>query len=354
MVPSGVDQWSLKLPLSRASPAHLQVKCLVDDSVWQIGPNTDLDLQPLWAANASVTAAATASITPGFFVKSGTVQLHALSAAYSPELQNVREVSAYLPPAYVENKYAVFPVLIMHDGQNLFAANESAFGTAWMIQDTMDTLIAEGDMQQVVVVGVANVGANRTYEYTYDVDPTVHDGGGADAYLDFLELNLYPWIQATYRVQPLVPGVGPSASRWSMIGSSLGGLLSCYAGWTRPNIYGKVGCMSSSFWWNNESFNNTILETPPSVGPPHPDVVFYLDSGNAGPDNDDVVQTTTVFKHLLADGYTRNETVFHYVQPGGQHNEYYWGKRFDVPCKALFPPAAQAVLPMHTGDYVHA
>ncbi len=66
--------------------------------------------------------------------------------------------------------------------------------------------------------------------------------------------------------------------------------LSCHLGWTRSSVYGKAGCMSSSFWWNSEDFDNVILVKYP---PPTLEEV-YLDSGNAGPDNDDVEQTLRV------------------------------------------------------------
>jgi predicted alpha/beta superfamily hydrolase len=97
---------------------------------------------------------------------------------------------------------------------------------------------------------------------SYSVDPTVGDGGGADHYLDFLHDTVLPIVTARYRVDS-----ADSSDRWSILGSSLGnktdvfclctlnlvhpgGLVSCYAGWTRPDVWGYAGCMSSSFWWN--------------------------------------------------------------------------------------------------------
>ena len=46
-----------------------------------------------------------------------------------------------------------------------------------------------------------------------------------------------------------------------ILGSSLGGLVSCFAGWTRPHVYTSVGCMSTSFWWNDEDFNNVVMKS---------------------------------------------------------------------------------------------
>jgi predicted alpha/beta superfamily hydrolase len=110
---------------------------------------------------------------------------------------------------------------------------------------------------QILIIGINNT-PNRTYELTYSVDPTVGTGGGLDFYLDFIEQTLIPLVEVGYRIT----GTG----RWGILGSSLGGLASCYAGWTRPDLYWMAGCMSSSFWWNNEDFNNTILPQRNSGG----------------------------------------------------------------------------------------
>jgi len=97
----------------------------------------------------------------------------------------------------------------------------------------------------------------------------------------------------------------------------------------------KAGCMSSSFWWNNEDFNNVVLnntKVPPSLD-------AYLDSGNAGPDNDDVLQTIRVRNHMEKLGFVLNETIWYFLDIGGQHNEYYWGNRFWVPMTDFYSPS---------------
>ena len=147
----------------------------------------------------------------------------------------------------------------MHDGQNLFNASTSFLGVAWMCQDTVNELVAEGNMREIIIVGVDNT-INRTDEYTYSYDPTVPGGGNGNTYLDFLQETVVPSIEVWYRVAPnAANSTSQNAKRWGILGSSLGGLISCYAGWTRPEVYSIAGCMSSSFWWNNEDFNNTVL-----------------------------------------------------------------------------------------------
>jgi pullulanase len=121
-----------------------------------------------------------------------------------------------------------------------------------------------------------------------------------------------------------------------MIGSSLGGLISCYAGWTQPQVFGETGCMSSSFWWNNMDFNTSILVKFP---PPSEKKLFYIDTGtDEGSDPAlQVQQTQTVASHIEDLGWTFNQNIFTYFQQGGQHNEYYWGKRFPHVLSTMFP-----------------
>jgi predicted alpha/beta superfamily hydrolase len=117
-------------------------------------------------------------------------------------------------------------------------------------------------------------------------------------------------------------------------GSSLGGLISCYAVYKRPTVF-RVGiCMSSSFWWNNEDFNNAVITNYYNTN-----TVLYLDSGDSGPSEDSKNQTIRVRDHFLKIGYNKNENLtnlYYYLDKGGQHNEYYWGKRFSIPLQYLY------------------
>ena len=82
-------------------------------------------------------------------------------------------------------------------------------------------------------------------DYTYCYDPSEMAGGKADELLNLVEQELLPWAQANLPVRDV-----SQPAHVGMLGSSLGGLLACYAGYTRPSVYGKLGCMSSSFWWS--------------------------------------------------------------------------------------------------------
>lgn len=170
----------------------------------------------------------------------------------------------------------------MHDGQNLFFDSKSAFG-AWKIQDTLNGYMNAGKIKEVIVVGVWNTN-DRNNEYTYSYDKTERVGGKGEKYLDFLQKELMPVVKGWIGKRIL-------EGRWGIGGSSLGGLISCYAAYTRPEVYDRAICMSSSFWWNNEDFLTTVLKNKT-------DEMLYLDSGDAGTSQDSKNQTIRVRQKL--------------------------------------------------------
>eukprot|EP00027_Filamoeba_sp_ATCC50430_P000952 CAMPEP_0168555228 /NCGR_PEP_ID=MMETSP0413-20121227/8214_1 /TAXON_ID=136452 /ORGANISM="Filamoeba nolandi, Strain NC-AS-23-1" /LENGTH=393 /DNA_ID=CAMNT_0008586047 /DNA_START=74 /DNA_END=1255 /DNA_ORIENTATION=+ len=320
---SRTDQWQLELPYSSNQIGQkVEMKVLIEDTTWMIGSNF-ITIVPNQTEGAS-----TANIYPWFQTWQGVYQYH--KNIWSPQLKNFRDLVVYTPPSYNENTLKIIKnVLIMHDGQNLFNPETAFMGNAWYCQNTVDQQVVAGNMEEIVIVGVDNT-ADRIDEYTYSYDESEGAGGKGDLYLDFLIDTVIPFIEGKYRVVMSRENVG-------ILGSSLGGLISCYGGYTRPQAFSKAGCMSSSFWWNNEDFNNIIL---PKYDAPS-DVTFYLDSGDSGNSNDDVTQTQTVRDHMLQLGYVANQTLFYYLDHGASHSETYWGARFWVPMLDLYPPAVQ-------------
>ena len=108
----------------------------------------------------------------------------------------------------------------MHDGENLFNASTSFGGVAWQCQDAANSLILGEKIEEFIIFGIDNT-AHRIPEYTYSRDPQ-YGGGEGDEYLDFLEKTVLPRLNGLYRVDGRRPGI---------LGSSLGGLISCYAGY---------------------------------------------------------------------------------------------------------------------------
>lgn len=315
---SGHFQWQIDLDCD-ASIKNLEVKVLVNDNSWMLGSNHHI--------NFNSGSKPALDIYPWFYTYQGS--LTTIPKVYSSELKNYRDVIVYLPPSYQENSLKRYEnVLIMHDGQNLFDPRTSAFGTAWMCQDTLNSMIISGQADELVIVGPYNTN-DRTNEYTYIYDPSEKAGGKGDLYLNWLESTLIPLAKTTYRVDIQRETLG-------ILGSSLGGLISCYAGWTRADVYGKVGCMSSSFWWDDNNYQKDVIINR-ALNSSVPVPVFYMDSGTAGGDGTCAVYTSEVYDYYLQHGFTADQTVFKYIDQGGSHNEASWGKRFNLPISALYP-----------------
>jgi len=314
----GSFEWSQTVTCSSTEKGPLEAKVLIADDRWMLGANAFIDL--------STNSSSTSDIYPWFFTYSGSLTI--VNKVYSSELNNFRDVIYYTPPSYFENTLKRHKnVLVMHDGQNLFNPATSAFGTAWMCQDTLDNLIIGGQTDELLIAGAYNTN-DRTNEYTYVYDPSESSGGKGDLYLDWIESTLLPLTAKDFRVDLQRETLG-------IMGSSLGGLISCYAGWTRSTVYGKVGCMSSSFWWDDVDFiKNVMVNKNPSKSLPVPHI--YMDSGTRE-DLTCTEYTTQFHDYCLTDGFTNNQSVFQYIDQGGQHSESSWGPRFYIPMQDLYP-----------------
>jgi predicted alpha/beta superfamily hydrolase len=261
-----------------------------------------------------LAAGSTTDIYPFFGAPFGKVRI--VPDFASPQLHNSRSLRIYLPPSYDENSAKRYPVLYMHDGQNLFDAKTASFGVEWGIDETANRLIASGVMDEVIVVGIDNT-PERIPEYTPCCDPK-YGGGKLDAYQAFIVDTVKPWVDKTLRT---LPGRDTTA----IMGSSLGGIASVYIAEQHPELFSKAGGVSSSFWWNNG-----LLIAKPA----HVPVKFYLD---AGTNNDGLEDSTKMRDAMLAQGYRANEDLYFYTAQGGSHNETSWAARVDKPLAWFFP-----------------
>lgn len=235
----------------------------------------------------------------------------------SPQLGNSRKLRIYLPASYDENKAKRYPVLYMHDAQNLFDAKTAAFGVEWKLDETVNRLVATGLMEEIIVVGIDNT-PERIPEYTPCCDPK-HGGGKLDAYQAFIVDTVKPYIDKTLRT---LPGKAHTA----LMGSSLGGLASIAIAQRKPEVFSMAGGMSSSFWWNN----NAMLGKLPARVP----VKLYID---AGARDDGLEDTTRMRDALLKQGYRDGADLRYVADPGGGHNETSWGARVDKALTWFFP-----------------
>jgi len=251
----------------------------------------------------------------GVLPPSAAGRVERIGGWYSQVLGRARDVLVYLPPGYGAGGRR-YPVLYMHDGQNLFGRG-GPFGS-WRVEATLDRLIAAGRVEPLIVVGVGNTAA-RLDEYVPDAD-----GGAASSYARFLIDELKPWVDRTYRTLP-----GPRHT--GVAGSSLGGIASLYLGWERPDVFGRVASLSGSYWL--EEWVDLAV-----VPGPRRDLRIWLDSGDAGRSADGVWGTLRVRDALLRLGWVLGGDLAHEVDHGAGHDEASWRARFPRAVAWLFPP----------------
>ena len=236
----------------------------------------------------------------------------------SPQLGNQRSLRIWFPPSYAREPERRYPVLYMHDGQNLFEESTTSYGTAWDVGRTADRLAANGEMQEVIIVGIDN-NADRIPEYTPCCDPK-YGGGKLDAYQAFIVDTVKPWVDQHLRTQP-------EREHTAIMGSSLGGIASVYIAQHHPEVFSRAGGVSSSFWWNGED----MVHKAPA---PTARVKYYID---AGTDGDGLEATIQMRDAMLAKGFKEGEDLYFHAAPGGVHNEKSWAARVDLPLKWFFP-----------------
>lgn len=252
-------------------------------------------------------------------------------------LEHRRDVTVYLPPGYHEYPEKRYPVLYVHDGQNLFDRGTSAFGTEWGVDEAAEHLIREGSLKDVIIVGVANT-PDRMGEYTPCPDPK-HGGGKAASYGRFMVEELKPYVDAHFRTSP-------SSHDTGVMGSSLGGLCSLYLGWKYPDVFGLVAALSPSLWWGNRAMLEALASTQPGRGPER----IWVDMGTAESPADsdhngvpDTLDNTRALGNILVGkGYRPEENLFYREIPGAAHNEAAWADRMEPVLQTLFGPPEDA------------
>jgi predicted alpha/beta superfamily hydrolase len=240
-------------------------------------------------------------------------------------LPNTHDVLVCLPPGYEQEPDRRYPVLYLHDGQNVFHDfPRSPFGVQWGIDTTMRQLVHDGMIEPVILVAVGNAGRERIDEYTPTRDARHDAGGKADRYARMLIDEVKPFIDARYRTlrDPANTGVG---------GSSLGGLLSLYLGITWPHVFGKLAVLSPSVWWDDRWIVRRLMERP--VHPSH--MRIWLDVGTHEPR---MVKSVRLLRRVLERGGWRpGYDLAYHEAPGHGHNERAWGERASLFLVYLYP-----------------
>jgi len=224
-------------------------------------------------------------------------------------LRNPRDIYVWLPPGYEESD-ARYPVIYMHDGQNLFDPRGLPGGVDWGVDEVIVELVAQKKMAAAIVVGISNT-MDRRREYA--------PGPVGDGYARFVVEELIPSINSEYRTL-----TGPQNT--TVAGSSMGGLISLYLGWKHPEVFGQAGCFST-FLGENDFEHLREME---HMGAPSKGVRFYFDYGTA--ESDDARYSfrkgqSALNEFLLSKGFEEGKNFRVVIEEGAKHNEAAWRKR---------------------------
>jgi predicted alpha/beta superfamily hydrolase len=245
------------------------------------------------------------------------------SSRYLPDK---RDLIVYLPPGYDQQPARSYPVLYLHDGQNLFDGRTSFIaGRTWQVREQADAAIEAGEVEPLMVVGIYNTGDRRLAEYTPDRDWQM-GGGEAGSYGLLLTRELMPWIATQYRVRPERESTG-------LGGSSLGGLVTLYLGLRHSDCFGKLAVLSPSVWWNQKSILSYLNERAPEIGEKPR---LWLDAGDR--EGRRTLQNAEQLNHrLVSNGWRPGETLHFERIAGGTHDEASWATRVRPMLEFLYP-----------------
>jgi len=246
-------------------------------------------------------------------------------------LGNRRDVLVYLPRGYRRLSRRRYPVLYLHDGQNVFDAATSFAGVEWGVDETVERLIKENFMEPLIVVAVANTGEQRIHEYAPTrgvIDAKAkrkkRSKGLAREYGRFLMGELKPYIDRKYRTNP-------DAEFTGLGGSSLGGLVTLAIGILYPHAFRRLMVMSPSIWWDDFAIYrlvDSIEQKPP--------LKIWLDTGTAEPGWE---QGRELLNRLLEKGWKLQKDIQYMEAQGANHSEAAWAARVEPALRFLFPPA---------------
>jgi isoamylase len=227
---------------------------------------------------------------------------------WSPQLRNRRRVDVYLPASYATARHR-YAVVYLHDGQNLSDPAIAFGGTTWQLDTAIPALADRG--LAAIFVGVHNTGEARLAEYSLFPDPR-HGGGRGARYVSFLRDTLKPRIDAAYRTRK-------DRGSTITIGSSMGGLISLYAFFTRPSPFGRVGAMSPSAWFGERAILEFVRRARYTSGR------IYLDVGTS--EGAATLHDARLLACALREkGYGR-DTLRYVEEEGHQHTERDWARR---------------------------
>lgn len=258
---------------------------------------------------------------------------------FMPQLNRQRTIRIWLPDGYKKDTRHRYPVLYMHDGQNLFEKHTAAYGEIWDVQGAMHKLMQEHIFRGGIVVGIDNArSVKRMDEYSPWVNENVDElgshhpmGGEGEAYARFIVETLKPQVDARYRTLP-------NRRHTGVAGSSMGGFISLYMGARYPHIFSMVGAFSTAVWFKEDALHESLR----SMDLRYP-VRWYLDVGTKETSNPKIsdfdrvyVQGTKDVRAQLLEIGVPESSIRMVIEDGAIHNEKDWARRLPNALRWLF------------------
>jgi predicted alpha/beta superfamily hydrolase len=246
-------------------------------------------------------------------------------------LGNRRDVLVYLPPGYRRSRTRRYPILYVHDGQNVFDAATAFGGNEWGIDETAQRLVQEKLIEPVIIVAVANAGGDRIHEYApsrgrLEEGKRKRSKGLLRQYGSFLINELKPFIDARFRTL-----TGPEHT--GLAGSSLGGLATIALGLWFPNVFRRLAVMSPSIWWDDCVLYKFVDQIDEEARPP---LKIWLDTGTHEPGWE---RARVLRDRLIEKGWRLHDDLHYFEDEGAEHTEAAWAFRIDAALRFLYPPA---------------
>ena len=237
------------------------------------------------------------------------------------DLDRPRHIRLYLPPKYQQSQKR-YPVLYLHDGQNVFD-DATAYAGEWGVDETLNQLAAQGWLE-LIVVAIDNGEQHRMQEYSGWDNPRFGKAEG-EAYINFIRNELKPYVDRHFRTLPEAADTG-------IMVSSMGGLISHYALFNRPGTFSKAGIFSPSYWYSEAVYAKTNMQVLPKQSR-----ISLLVGTKEGRE---MVSNTLKMADLLRSQGLANAQLSVKVVPEAEHNEAFWRSEFADAVLYLFNPAA--------------
>lgn len=254
---------------------------------------------------------------------------------FSSEISDARNVDVWLPPNYIINQKEKYPVIYMHDGQNLFSAKFSQSRVEWRIDETLEKLIDENKVRPAIIVGIWNT-PRRTIEFmpqrAFDLRDNVQrkseiidkNSAESDKYLKFIVSQLKPFIDKTYRTET-------DRKNTFIMGSSMGALMSLYAIGEYPDIFGGAACLSPQYPLGDGVILNYMEKYLPSPKKHK----IYFDYGTKGLDASYEPFQKQADLLLKKKSYKSGKNWITRKFAGADHSEKSWSERVEIPLTFL-------------------